>query len=477
MPAAHIRRRRRRATRRSWSRTSRGWSCGASSSRSPSGGDRARLRCSSATAPRSGVRYDGPRWALRGAIQYVRVENLPRGAIGPGLLGNGGAYFFQAAGTFSYQFYLRALSAAFSDRVARRRRSRSGRLSFAPEPTSRRRSIPPSAWPTIGSPGGCSATWSGSLYERAWDGGARRRSARRLAVVSDCRRCPRRARSRSRPTCRSIACAWRDARRRPPRRAPRADRTRAAGVRVSGIATPATCTRGPTTAERARPTAADVPIGTVGASAAGVYPAGSGAWDVIGVGGRPGRRLVRAAASRACRRWSRAGFRWTQAPRAAAGCGPASIYASGDGDGDDDRARHVLPDAAVGRSLRAVEHLRADERRRRAGARRGVEPHRDLARCRRPCITWPSPSTADRWYSGSGATERRGNYFGYQGRDTRGAGTLGIDRRRRGDVAAGALVDAARLRRRTWPAATPWRARLRRRDRLFTATLESRFSF
>ncbi len=34
-------------------------------------------------------------------------------------------------------------------------------------------------------------------------------------------------------------------------------------------------------------------------------------------------------------------------------------------------------------------------------------------------------SDADRWYSGSGATERTGNYFGYLGRDTHGAGTLG----------------------------------------------------
>ena len=34
-------------------------------------------------------------------------------------------------------------------------------------------------------------------------------------------------------------------------------------------------------------------------------------------------------------------------------------------------------------------------------------------------------SAADRWYSGSGATERTGNYFGYLGRNTHGAATLG----------------------------------------------------
>ena len=56
-----------------------------------------------------GARYRGARWGMHGAIQYVRLENLPSGAIGPGLLGTGGAYFYQANGTFSYQFYLRRL--------------------------------------------------------------------------------------------------------------------------------------------------------------------------------------------------------------------------------------------------------------------------------------------------------------------------------------------------------------------------------
>ena len=38
-----------------------------------------------------GARYRGSRWGLHGAIQYVRLENLPSGAIGPGLFGTGGA--------------------------------------------------------------------------------------------------------------------------------------------------------------------------------------------------------------------------------------------------------------------------------------------------------------------------------------------------------------------------------------------------
>ena len=34
-------------------------------------------------------------------------------------------------------------------------------------------------------------------------------------------------------------------------------------------------------------------------------------------------------------------------------------------------------------------------------------------------------STADRWYQGSGATLRHGNYFGFQGRNGRGGATIG----------------------------------------------------
>ena len=109
-----------------------------------------------------GVHYDGPRWALRGAIQYVRVENLPRGAIGPGLLGNGGAYYFQAAGTFSYQFYLRALSVAF--RAPSRGLSiEVGRLSFMPEPEPMAGPVDPTEQPGPGTAGRTAARGHGRI--------------------------------------------------------------------------------------------------------------------------------------------------------------------------------------------------------------------------------------------------------------------------------------------------------------------------
>ena len=85
-------------------------------------------------------------------------------------------------------------------------------------------------------------------------------------------------------------------------------------------------------------------------------------------------------------------------------------------------------------------------------------------------------SSADRWYSGSGATERRGNYFGYQGRDTPGRGTLGTITE--GEVMwqpvrwwtlCGLPGPLGRRRRRGAPFSPT--------ARLVTATLVSRFSF
>ena len=427
--------------------------------------------CSAATAPTLGVHYDGPRWALHGAIQYVRVENLPRGAIGPGLLGNGGAYFFQAAGTFSYQFYLRALSAAFRASASRRLSIEVGpAVVHSPEPMAGPADPAESlAQRTAGRPA-ARATWRlalrAGLGRRARPVGAAAGSGRRLP------RCPRRARSRSRPTCRIDR---RRASRRstsPPRPAPcssaRGSQAFAIGYRD-------------TRDVRARPdnsgvpaTAADVVDrhGRRRRRPASIPPVG-GAWDLTAW--RPASSATGTASRTArCRRWPKAA---TAGPRRRGGrwCGPGVVYASGDGDGDGRPPRHVLHDAALGRSLRAVEHLRVDERRRRVGrsaARAAPRPRI----CRPACTTWRLASSADRWYSGSGATERRGNYFGYLGRNTRGAGTLGT-------IVEGEVLwqpvrwwTLARLRWPTSPAATPW-APLFADRRLFTATLVSRFSF
>ena len=412
-----------------------------------------------------GVHYDGPRWALRGAIQYVRVENLPRGAIGPGLLGNGGAYFFQAAGTFSYQFYLRALSVAFRD-PSRRLSIEVGRLSFMPEPMAGPVD-PAESLAQERLAGRLLGDMDGSLYERAWDGGRVqvRRGAwlwsaaaavptqgtfeesanlpiDRLAVAAlDVTAAPGALLERTR--FQAFAIGYRD--------------TRDVHARPDNSDMPAT--------------AADVSIGTVGVSATGVYPAGGGAWELTAsAAGQFGDWYGQS--HRAMSALVEAGYRWREAPgRPLVRAG--AIYASGDGDGDDDRHGTFFTMLPSGdRYVRSNTYALMNAVDVWGEAR--LEPHRDLhllAAVHHVALA----SSADRWYSGSGATERRGNYFGYQGRDTAGAGTLGW-------ITEGEVV----WQPVRWWTVSAYAAHFAGGDavatlfadpRLFTATLVSRFSF
>jgi hypothetical protein len=68
-------------------------------------GDRAEL----------GVRVDGSRFDLSGAFNYVRLENLPTNAIGPGGFGSGAFYFAATGLSYSYQLYLSELTLRVSE--------------------------------------------------------------------------------------------------------------------------------------------------------------------------------------------------------------------------------------------------------------------------------------------------------------------------------------------------------------------------
>ena len=412
-----------------------------------------------------GARYDGRRWAVRGAVQYVRLENLPSGAIGPGLLGTGAAYFFQAAGTFSYQFYFRALSARFTS-ASGGLSVEAGRLSFTADPPAGS-ADPAVALAVARLDGRLLGDMEGSFYQRAWDG-VRLRASRGAWQWTTAAALPTQGtfeESANLPL----------------------DRVRVASTDVivapGGIAAH-TQFRGfaswyrDTREVRARPdnsgvlaTAADVSIGTLGVSSAGVYPWRAGAWDVVvwtagQIGdwyGQPHRALSAVAEG---------GYRWHAAP-AQPWLRAGVTYASGDGDGADDRHGTfftLLPSgdrfvqshtyalmnvADAWTEVRLWPHPRVEAA---AGAR-----HVRLA------------SGDDRWYYGSGATERRGSFFGYLGRNTRGARTLGT-------IFEGDL---------SWQAARWWTLRgylagfaggdavgaVFAGRRLFTASLESRITF
>jgi hypothetical protein len=412
-----------------------------------------------------GARYEGRRWGMHGAIQYVRIENLPRGAIGPGLLGNGAAYFFQAAGTFSYQFYFRALSASFTS-PSRGLTVEAGRLSFTADPPVGS-ADPAVALAAARLDGRLLGDMDGSLYQRAWDGVRLRASrgawrwttAAVLPTQGTFEESANLPLDRVRVVATDVAVAPGGI---------------AAHTQFQGFASWYRDTR----EVRARPDnsgtlaqAADVSIGTLGLSSAGVYPRGAGAWDVVvwtaGQAGdwygQPHWALSAVAEG---------GYRWNSAPgqpwiRA------GITYASGDGDGADDRHGTfftLLPsgDRFVQSHTYALMNVvdawtevrvRPD---RRVEAAAGVR-HVQLA------------SGDDRWYYGSGATERRGNFFGYLVRNTRGARTLGT-------------IAEANL---SWQAARWWTLRgyvagfaggdavdaVFAGRRLFTASLESRITF
>jgi hypothetical protein len=82
-------------------------------------GDRAEL----------GVRVDGVRFDLGSAFNYVRLENLPKDAIGPGGFGSGAFYFAATGLSYSYQLYLSELTLRVSARDDRASVTL-GRMSF-----------------------------------------------------------------------------------------------------------------------------------------------------------------------------------------------------------------------------------------------------------------------------------------------------------------------------------------------------------
>lgn len=360
-----------------------------------------------------GAKYRGRRWSVDGVIQYVRLENLPRGAIGPGLLGTGGAYFFQAAGTFSYQFYLRHLSATLSSSDGGLS-IEAGRLSLD-GPGAAALSSPVAALARERVAGRLLGDMPGTLYQRAWDGlrvsavrggwhatatavlptqGTFEESANlpldrvRVAAVE----ATRRAAGDARLHAQGFAYGYRDTR----EVRARPDNT--------GLLAPA----------------ADVRVATVGASAVAMGEQGPGRWDLVlwaaaqagdwyGQPHRAGSAVLEAGY-----RWAAAGRPWLRA---------GAVYASGDGNAGDDRHGTFFPllpsgDQYVASNTYALMNV-VDAW---TEARIAPHPRVDLA----AAVHGVALATgSDRWYFGSGATERRGNYFGLLGRNVGGARDLG----------------------------------------------------
>ncbi len=416
-----------------------------------------------------GAHYRGPRWATQGAIQYVRLENLPAGAIGPGLLGTGGAYFFQAGGTFSYQFYLRTLSLTFRD-PGRGLWVEAGRLSRAAdaEPTSGDAAIDAVTRAHLN--GRLLGDMEWSFYQRAWDGvrGGLDRGRWHAAVTAAL---PTQGtfEESANLTLDRVRVVAAELRADPGAVVPH---TQVAAFAYGYDDTRRITTRPDntgTTPQTAR--AADVRLGTIGASAVTALPRGPRRWDaLVWTAWQSGewygqRHRAYAAAAQLGHQWNAApGQPWLRA---------GLDYASGDASGADGTHGTFFP------MLPSGNHLARSSTYALMNVRDGwVEARLAPARAIDVLAAVHTVSLArstDRWYTGSGATARTGNYFGFQGRNTGGASALGT------------IVDGEL----TWRPARWWtlRAYAARMagggavqrvfagDRLIAAWLESRFSF
>ena len=363
-----------------------------------------------------GVSYVGSRWSAQGTLQYVRLENLPARAIGPGLLGTGAAYYFQAAGTFSYQFYLRGLSLAWRD-PEEGTWVEAGRLSRAAAVE------PPSGDATIDGlvrdelNGRLLGDMEWSYYQRAWDGVrggiARHGRSATLTVAAPTQGTYEESANLYMDDVPVVAL---ELSARPGAVIPRT-RLDAFGI-YYGDTRRVSARPDNTARQEARVRLA---LSTVGASAAGAYPRGGGTVDVslwgAVQGGRWYEQSHRAAAGSAAIGYRRTSAAWR--PRARAGI----VWASGDPDPLDDRHGTFFPmlpsgDRLSGLNAYALMNVRdawvavdlvPSSRLHVAGGLHRVRLGQG----------------ADRWYHGSGATARVGNYFGFQGRAGGGATSLG----------------------------------------------------
>ena len=370
-----------------------------------------------------GARYRGARWGMHGAIQYVRLENLPSGAIGPGLLGTGGAYFYQASGTFSYQFYLRSLSLSFTHPTSGLWLE-AGRFSraAAEEPASDDPAIDTLARAHLS--GRLLGDMEWSMYQRAWDGA-------RGGIARNRWRATATAAVPTQGTYEESANLS-------------MSKVRVAAVELSthaGVLVPHTAmtafaygyddTRGITarpdnhvslpTRRVPTPVKADVRIGTVGASAVGAFPNAAGradvlAWGAVQTGDWYGQRHgAFAAAGQLGQQWT--GVPWQPWLRTGVD------YASGDDSAVDDAHGTFFPMLPSGNQLSrsstyALMNVVDAWAEMRLTPASNVDAQAAVHHVR-------LANRRDGWYTGSGATARTGNFFGFQARNTIGAPTLG----------------------------------------------------
>ena len=349
-----------------------------------------------------GVRVEGRRFDLSGAFNYVRLENLPTDAIGPGGFGSGAFYFAATGVSYSYQLYLGELTLRVKSDDTRTTLTL-GRMPFA-------------ATHRLGADrldGRLIGNFEWSLYQRRFDG-ARVDAARgrwhftagafmptqggyeestNLTITKIQLGAASAAHASPGVESQVFVYAYRDRRRSP-----------MAVVDNRLI-------------DDRRP---DVTIASIGGSHARVVATRAGELDAVAWGagqlgdwyGTPHRAA--SFALEAGHRWTRARWRpWLRA---------GYLWASGDGGWDDDSHNTFFQMLPSSRKY-ALSSAYAQMNLRDAFAQAVIEPRGFNARIEVHRLTLASG--ADLWYQGSGATASADRYFGFAGRYAQGETSLG----------------------------------------------------
>jgi hypothetical protein len=337
-----------------------------------------------------GARVNGSRLAVQGSFRYAQLLGLPRDANGPGPLGPGALYYAAARNPQAYQLYFRSMSLQLKD-VVPGLSIEGGRMAYESGQGT------PFAGRLIGT-----AAWT--VFERAFDG-----------VRADYERHDWRAHASlvmptqgafeesGNPTMGKLQLAT-------------------ASWSVHGLQLFAHDYHD-TRSVRSRPDntgfsapAADVHLQTYGAS----YVRSIGAIEVRGWGALQGGRWFDDR-HRAFSTIAEATFQWPGSR------GPAIdggfLYASGDGNAGDDSHGTFFPMVPTTRpDILAGTYAQMNLR--DAFARVRMRPRPALA-VDAAVHRLTLANDFDRWYSGTGATALRGEYFGYSSRPSRFAAGLG----------------------------------------------------
>ncbi|MBY0497519.1 MAG: alginate export family protein [Cyanobacteria bacterium] len=363
-------------------------------------GDRAEL----------GVRVDGSRFDLSGAFNYVRLENLPTRAIGPGGLGSGAFYFGAAGVRYSYQLYLGELTVRMKSATGTS--VTIGRMPFSSGGEVRSGSLSLQRLKAERLESRLIGNFEWSYYQRRFDGARvdvdRPHWHFNAAAFVPTQGGYEESTNLSMPRIQVAASSF---------------ALKSSNVEWQGF--------GYFYRDRRRGTAvvdntvsfdrpANVTIGTVGGAYARILPRRSGEFDLVAwlaaqTGdwyGRPHRAA--SAALEAGHRWTRVSYRpWLRA---------GYLWASGDRNAADGRHGtffQMLPSSRKYGLSSAYAQMNLSD----AFAQLAIEPRRLRARIEVHALQLASG--ADLWYQGSGATASQDRFFGFSGRAARGERSLG----------------------------------------------------